>query len=38
LYSCMKYETPELTMDSKTIELAKKPIVRMLEMSSKLGL
>ena len=38
LYLCMKYELPEITMDKDLREAAKKPIVRMLEISAKLGL
>ncbi len=38
LYLCMKYEEPEITMDRDLLEAAKVPIVRMLEMSKKLGL
>lgn len=38
LYLCMKYELPEITMDATLLETAKKPIVRMLEMSKQLGL
>ena len=38
LYLCMEYETPEITMDEKLREAAKKPIERMLEISAKAGL
>jgi quinolinate synthase len=38
LYLCLKYEQPELLMDSELIEKAKKPIQRMLELSSSFGL
>lgn len=38
LYLCMKYEQPELIMDEELRKLALKPINRMLELSSKLGL
>jgi len=34
----MEYETPEITMDEKLREAAKKPIERMLEISAKAGL
>ena len=37
LYLCMKYELPEITMDKDLREAAKKPIVRMLEISARLG-
>jgi quinolinate synthase len=33
LYNCLKNETPEIHLDSQTIEAALKPITRMLEMS-----
>lgn len=38
LYLCMKYELPEIKLDDKLIEEAKRPIVKMLEISKKLGL
>ena len=38
LYLCMKYELPEVTMDEKLREAAKKPIERMLQISAELGL
>lgn len=38
IYDCLKNETPEIFLDEKIIEQAKKPIVRMLEISEKLGL
>ncbi|MFP5041543.1 quinolinate synthase NadA [Parasediminibacterium sp. JCM 36343] len=38
LYLCMKYELPEITMDENLRIAAKKPIVRMLEISRKAGL
>lgn len=38
LYNCLRDEQPEIIMDSATIEAAKKPIVRMLEMSKQLGI
>ena len=38
IYLTLKYEIPEVTLDSKLIGEAKKSIVRMLEISSKLGL
>lgn len=33
LYLCLKNETPEIKLDAETIEKAKKPILRMLEIS-----
>ena len=38
LYLCMKYETPEITMDEKLRVAAKKPIDRMLQISAQYGL
>ncbi len=38
LYTCLRDETPEIVMDAVTIEKAKKPIVRMLDMSKELGI
>lgn len=38
LYTCLKHETPEITLDKAVIEEAKKPIWKMLEISEKLGL
>lgn len=38
LYHCLHDEKPEIILDSKLIERAKKPIIRMLEISKKHGL
>lgn len=38
LYLCLKNETPEITLSSEIIEKAKKPIIRMLDISKKLNL
>ena len=38
LYLCMKYETPEITMEEDLRIAAKKPIERMLEISARYGL
>lgn len=38
LYNCLKYEFPEVTVDSEVAKEAVKPIKRMLEISEKLGL
>ena len=38
LYNCLKYEQPEIILSDEMIERAKKPIVRMLEMSKQLGI
>jgi len=34
LYLCMKYELPEILMEGKLVEAAKRPIERMLEISA----
>ena len=38
LYLCMKYEQPEILMDEELRLAAKRPIERMLELSTQLGL
>lgn len=38
LYNCLKYEQPEIFLSKELIEKAKKPIVRMLELSAQFGL
>ncbi len=38
LYKCLDTEQPEIYMDSDLIEKAKKPIIRMLDMSRALGI
>lgn len=38
LYNCLKYEAPEMNLDESLIEAAKKPIIKMLDISEKLGL
>jgi len=38
LYTCMKYELPEILLDSELIAKAEVSIKRMLEISAKLGL
>lgn len=38
LYNCLKYELPEVNVEKELIEKAKKSIVRMLDISEKLGL
>ena len=38
LYNCLKYEWPEITLDSRTIQDSVKPINAMLDISNKLGL
>jgi quinolinate synthase len=38
LYRCLRDEQPEILMSEEMIEKAKRPIVRMLEMSKALGI
>lgn len=38
VYSCMKYEQPEVNLPMDVIERARLPIERMLEISARLGL
>ena len=38
LYRCLRDEQPEILMNPEMIEAAKRPIVRMLEMSRQLGI
>jgi len=38
LYLCLKNETPEITLSSEIIEQAKKPIIKMLDISKKMNL
>ncbi len=38
IYNTLKYESPEIVMDKKIMERAAKPIIRMLEISDRLGL
>lgn len=38
LYNCLKYEQPEINLDPELIVKAKRPIVKMLELSAKFGL
>ena len=38
LYNCLKYEDPEMNLNQSLIYDAKLPIVKMLEISEKLGL
>lgn len=38
LYNCLKHEQPEMHLDEQLIIDAKKPIIKMLELSAKLGL
>jgi quinolinate synthase len=38
LYNTLRYEQPEIMVDPKIIDRARKPIDRMLEISAQLGL
>ena len=38
LYNCLKYEQPQVEVDSEIADKARRPIERMLEISEKLGL
>lgn len=38
LYRCLRDEQPEIQMDAEMIERAKRPIVRMLDLSRQLGI
>jgi quinolinate synthase len=38
LYNCLKFEVPEIVLSDALIENAKRPILRMLELSSQFGL
>jgi quinolinate synthase len=38
LYNCLKYEQPEIILSKDLIEKAKKPILKMLDLSAKMGL
>jgi quinolinate synthase len=38
LYNCLRYEQPEIKLAADLIEKAKKPIVKMLELSAQFGL
>lgn len=38
LYNCLKYELPEIIIDTELSDRARKPIEKMLEISEKLGL
>jgi quinolinate synthase len=38
IYNCLRDEKPEILIDGDVLLKAKKPIVRMMEISEKLGL
>jgi quinolinate synthase len=38
ILNCLKYEKPEIFVEKETLLRAQKPILRMMEISEKLGL
>jgi quinolinate synthase len=38
ILNCIKFEKPEINIDQKILIKAQKPIIRMMEISEKLGL
>ena len=38
LYNCLKYEQPEVILSADLIEKAKRPIIKMLDLSKQFGL
>jgi len=38
IYKCLRDEKPEISIDSEVLEKARKPIIRMMEISEKSGL
>jgi quinolinate synthase len=38
IYDCLSGETPEIIIDNELLLKARKPIIRMMEISEKLGL
>jgi quinolinate synthase len=38
ILNCLRYEKPEIFVDRETLLRAQKPILRMMEISEKLGL
>jgi len=38
IYNCLKNENPEIILDKKTMEDAREPIMKMMQISEKLGL
>ncbi|MDQ3047771.1 MAG: quinolinate synthase NadA [Bacteroidota bacterium] len=38
LYNCLKYELPEIILTKDLMDKARKPIIRMLDLSAKFGL
>ena len=38
LYNCLKFEAPEIVLSDELIENAKRPILRMLDLSAQFGL
>ena len=38
IFKCLRDEKPQILIEDKTLRRAKKPIVRMMKISEKLGL
>jgi quinolinate synthase len=38
IYKCLRDEKPEIKIDPEILRKARKPIIRMMEISEKLGL
>jgi len=38
IYECLKKEEPEIVIDKEVLLKARKPIVRMMKISEKIGL
>jgi quinolinate synthase len=38
IYNCLRYNKPEIIIDPEILKKARKPIIRMMEISEKLGL
>jgi quinolinate synthase len=38
IYNCLKNENPEIILDKKTMEDAREPIMKMMQIYEKLGL
>jgi quinolinate synthase len=38
IYKCLRDEKPEIVIDPEVLAKARKPIIRMMEISEKLGL
>ena len=38
IYNCLKNESPEIILDKKLMEEARRPILRMMDISEKAGM